>query len=131
VIGIFVVSLPAAGQAPDEAVFQRLTKVDLEKEVKIELDKSIKDAGIEFSEWRWLDKKSSAIVAKVKPTKGPLGSKSIGFTYYNAKDVKLGGGSFPSQELKMNETGLADIGLSAISEKAARVVIFIGDKKDK
>jgi hypothetical protein len=112
-----------------EHVFQHLRKVDVVKEVKIEIDKTIRDAGIDFSDWRWLDTKVPTIVAKVKSTKATLASRSVGYLKYNTKGVLLGRGSLPSQELMTNQTGLARVELFPGLERTARVVIFISVKK--
>src|SRR5262249_54068848 len=83
-VGVMGVLLCAAlAQAADEA-WQRL-KIVGPTEVKVEVDKAVRDAGIEFSEWRWLDKKT--IVARVRSTKAPLARSSLQYTKYNAKKI--------------------------------------------
>jgi hypothetical protein len=115
-------------QAADEA-WQRL-KIVGPTEVKVEVDKAVRDAGLEFSEWRWLEKKT--IVARVRSTKGPLASSSLQYTKYNAKNISLGLGRLVSNDLKKNESSVAIVGVTIVGrDKTTRVVISLVKKKEE
>jgi hypothetical protein len=116
----------ALGQA--DVVWERLPKLDAEEMKRVEVEKAVKDAGIEFSDWRWLDKKTGTMVAKVKNTKRPLGKDDLRFDKYDAKGASVGGGGLLTESLKANEQGLANVSVKPIVGKAGRVVISLAKK---
>jgi hypothetical protein len=115
--------------------WKKLPRVDLDKEVKIEIDKEVARAGIHFSEWRWLGK-NELVVAWVRPSKRPLVADALRWTNYAEDGTVLGTGPLDflgRKRLEINESGWVEVSVRAEDEeKVARVVIKMAPPaKDK
>jgi hypothetical protein len=98
----------------------------------VEIDKKVTDAGITFSEWRWLDGKEKTSVAAILTCgKKDLEEESLSYSLHNAKGTRTGGGTLLNAALKRDDEQLVVVtvnsGISVEEDETRKVTITLVD----
>jgi hypothetical protein len=116
--------------AQESSAWTRLPKLDLDKQIRIHIDKAVMRAEIEVTDWRWL-RKNVTIAAKVTCKKGiPPGMRLSYWTYTKEGFALAGGPLVDATRVKVNEAAIGWIPVRATPDKTDRVFISLRPEKN-
>jgi len=114
--------------AQDSSAWEKLPKLDLDKQIRIHVDKAVAAAGIEVTDWRWL-KKNETIAAKVTLKKDlPAGMQLHCSSYTKGGFSKSGGPLVDGKGPKGNEAAIGWVPVRPTPDKTDCVFIYLTEK---
>jgi hypothetical protein len=117
--------------AQEPSAWEKLPKLDPEKQVPVHIDKAVAAAGIEIADWRWLIK-NEAIAAKITLKKDLPAGTGLRYSTYSKAGYTINGGSLVDlKALKVNEATVGSAEVRLAPDKTDRVFIYLTSEKHK
>jgi hypothetical protein len=113
----------------ESSVWERLPRLDLDKQIRVHVDKAVAAAGIEVSDWRWLQKNETIATRVTLKKELPPGVVLRYSTYTKERFAKSGGGLVDGNGLKINEVAIGWIPVRPIPDKTDCVFVYLSTEK--
>jgi hypothetical protein len=108
-------------EAEDESR-KKLPKVDLDKELTIDIDRAVVEAGVELGDWRWGERGELSVV--LRPTRRPLPRGGLSWATYDRKGRLSGTGELPPREALTNQSRPVSIPNRDAPDRPSRVEVW-------